>query len=101
MSTLSRQRRGRISCSSDCCKTILWEWWILTARPCSKANETVNWTTGRGEHMEKLLQTLLDDLDAVREEHDEIGDTEVSVQLTKAIHEGFISLKPGFKLPKG
>jgi hypothetical protein len=50
--------------------------------------------------MEKLLQTLLDDLDALMEEHEEIGDTEVSIQMTKAIHEGFISPKPDFELPK-
>jgi hypothetical protein len=49
--------------------------------------------------MEKLLQTLLEDLDAVMEEHEEIGDTEVSIQMTKAIHEGFIAPKPNFMLP--
>jgi hypothetical protein len=49
--------------------------------------------------MEKLLQTLLEDLDVVLEEHEEIGDTEVSIQMTKAIHEGFIAPRPNFVLP--
>lgn len=50
--------------------------------------------------MERLLQALLEDLDAVMEEHEEIGDTEVSIQMTKAVHDGFISPKPGFVLPR-
>jgi hypothetical protein len=49
--------------------------------------------------MEQLLQALLEDLDAVLEEHEDIGDTEVSIQMTKAVHDGFISPKPGFVLP--
>jgi hypothetical protein len=49
--------------------------------------------------VERLLQALLEDLDAIMEEHEEIGDTEVSIQMTKAVHEGFISPKPGFVLP--
>ena len=50
--------------------------------------------------MEQLLQALLTDLDAISEEHEEIGDTEVAIQLTKAVHDGFITPKPGFVLPK-
>jgi hypothetical protein len=50
--------------------------------------------------VEQLLQALLQDLDAILEEHEEIGDTEVSLQMTKAVHDGFISPKPGFVLPK-
>ena len=49
--------------------------------------------------MDQLLQALLTDLDAIREEHEEIGDTEVAIQMTKAVHDGFISPKPGFVLP--
>jgi hypothetical protein len=49
--------------------------------------------------VEKLLEALLEDLDAIMEEHEEIGDTEVSIQMTKAVHDGFISPKPGFVLP--
>jgi hypothetical protein len=50
--------------------------------------------------VEQLLQTLLTDLDAIGEEHEEIGDTEVAMQMTKAVHDGFITPKPGFVLPK-
>ena len=49
--------------------------------------------------MERLLQALLEDLDAVMEEHEDIGDTEVSIQMTKAVHDGFVSPKPRFVLP--
>jgi hypothetical protein len=53
----------------------------------------------RGHPVERLLLALLEDLDAVMEEHEDIGDTEVSIQMTKAVHDGFIWPKPDFVLP--
>jgi hypothetical protein len=53
---------------------------------------------GQGESVVKLLKALLEDLDQIMEEHEEIGDTEVSIQMTNAVHDGFISPKRGFVL---
>lgn len=50
--------------------------------------------------MEELLQALLDDLDQIMDEHEDVGDTEVAIQMTKAVHKGFISLRPDFVLPR-
>ena len=50
--------------------------------------------------MEELLQALLEDLDEIMEEHEDVGDTEVVIQMTKALHDGFISPKPDFVLPR-
>lgn len=50
--------------------------------------------------MEELLQALLDDLDEIMEEHEDVGDTEVAIQMTKAVHDGFISPRPGFVLAR-
>jgi hypothetical protein len=50
--------------------------------------------------MGELLQALLDDLDEIMEEHEDVGDTEVAIQMTKAVHDGFISPRPGFVLPR-
>ncbi len=50
--------------------------------------------------MEEALQALLEDLDEIMEEHEDVGDTEVAIQMTKAVHEGFISPKPDFVLPR-
>jgi hypothetical protein len=49
--------------------------------------------------VEQLLKALLEDLDAIMEEHEDVGDTEVSNQMTRAIHDGFVSPKGGFVLP--
>jgi hypothetical protein len=49
--------------------------------------------------MEKILQALLEDLDAISEDHEEVGDTQVRLAMTKAVHDGFISPKPDFTLP--
>jgi hypothetical protein len=49
--------------------------------------------------VEQLLQALLEDLDAIMDEHEEIGDTEVSIQMTNAVRDGFISPKSGYVLP--
>src|SRR6516225_9782783 len=54
----------------------------------------------RGECVEQLLRALLEDLDAIMEEHEDIGDTDVSIQMTRAVHDGFVSPKGGFVLPK-
>src|SRR5262245_36639719 len=52
----------------------------------------------RGECVEQLLKALLEDLDAITEEHEEIGDTDVSIQMTRVVHEGFVSPKVGLVL---
>jgi hypothetical protein len=49
--------------------------------------------------VEQLLKALLEDLDAIMEEHEDIGDTDVSIQMTRAVHDGFVSPKGGFVLP--
>ena len=49
--------------------------------------------------MEQLLKALLEDLDAIMEEHEDIGDTDVSIRMTRAVHDGFVSPKGGFVLP--
>jgi hypothetical protein len=41
--------------------------------------------------VEQLLKALLEDLDAIMEEHEDIGDTDVSIQMTRAVHDGFVS----------
>jgi hypothetical protein len=48
--------------------------------------------------VEQLLKALLEDLDAIIDEHEEVGDTEVSILMTRAVHEGFVSPKRGFVL---
>jgi len=48
--------------------------------------------------MEKLLRKLLEDLEAIEEEHEEVGDTAVREALRAAIHDGFINAKAGFRL---
>jgi hypothetical protein len=53
----------------------------------------------RGECVEQLLKALLEDLDAIMEEHEDIGDTDVSIQMTRAVHDGFVSPIGGFVLP--
>jgi hypothetical protein len=50
--------------------------------------------------MEELLHALLEDLDEIMEEHEDVGDTEVAIQMTKAVHDSFISPKPDFVLPR-
>ncbi len=50
--------------------------------------------------MEKLLQTLLEELDAIMEDHEEIGDTYVSIRMTQAVRDGFLAPKPNFVLPR-
>ena len=49
--------------------------------------------------MEEVLRALLEDLDAIMEEHEDLGDTEVAIRMTKAVHDGFIVPKRGFMLP--
>jgi hypothetical protein len=49
--------------------------------------------------VDELLKALLEDLDAIMEEYEDIGDTDVSIQMTRVIHDGFISPKSGFVLP--
>jgi hypothetical protein len=53
----------------------------------------------RGVCVEQLLKALLEDLDAIMEEHGDVGDTDVSIQMTRAVHDGFVSPKGGFVLP--
>jgi hypothetical protein len=48
--------------------------------------------------MEKLLRTLLEDLEAIEQEHGEVTDTEVRDAMRHPIHDGFINPQPGFVL---
>ena len=48
--------------------------------------------------MEKLLRKLLEDLEAIEEEHEEVGDTAVREALRAAIDDGFIHAKAGYLL---
>jgi hypothetical protein len=43
--------------------------------------------------MEKALRVLLDDLVAIMDVHEDVGDTEVTILVTKPINDGFISLR--------
>jgi hypothetical protein len=49
------------------------------------------WSAAANERMEKALCVLLDDLVAIMDVHEDVGDTEVSILVTKAINDGFIS----------
>ncbi len=48
--------------------------------------------------MEKLLLKLLQDLEAIEEEHEEMGDTAVREAMTAALRDGFIKAKATFVL---
>lgn len=49
--------------------------------------------------MKKALKILLDALEAVFEEHEEVGDTDVKQSMYEAVHAGFIVPQPGYILP--
>jgi hypothetical protein len=47
----------------------------------------------------QLLVELLNDLDAIGQAHDEIGDTDVREQMSAAVFDGFIQPRSQFSLP--
>jgi hypothetical protein len=49
--------------------------------------------------MDELLLELLNRLEAIGQEHEEIYDSEVRDQMREAVHDGFLDLVPGYKLP--
>ena len=49
--------------------------------------------------MKKLVKALLDTMDRISEDHPEVTDTEVRVNMRKAITDGFIDPKPSCVLP--
>ena len=49
--------------------------------------------------MKKALKQLLNALDAVFEEHEEVGDTMVREEMHDAVHKAFIVPEPGYMLP--
>jgi hypothetical protein len=51
--------------------------------------------------MKKVVKALLDAMDRLSEDYPEVTDTEVRVEMRKAIKDGFIDPKPGFVLPDG
>ncbi len=48
--------------------------------------------------MDEILKRLLNELEAIGEEHEEIYDSEVREQMSNAIFDGFIRPKDGFAL---
>src|SRR5437899_2212032 len=50
--------------------------------------------------MKIALKQLLDRLDAIREKHPELGDTDVREALAAAIYHSFILRVPGYSLPE-
>jgi hypothetical protein len=50
--------------------------------------------------MKQALKQLIDDLDAIFEEHEELGDTDVREQMAMAIHQAFIAPQPDYALAK-
>src|SRR5262245_46386651 len=50
--------------------------------------------------MKQALKQLIDDLDAIFEEHEELGDTDVREQMAMAIHHALIAPEPDYALPK-
>jgi hypothetical protein len=49
--------------------------------------------------MKKLVKSLLNAMDKICEDYPEVTDTEVRVNMRKAITDGFIDPQPGFVLP--
>lgn len=49
--------------------------------------------------MKAALKELIDDLDAIVEEHDELGDTDVREQMADSVHKTFVDPIPGYTLP--
>jgi len=45
------------------------------------------------------LKKLIDDLDAISEEHDEVLDTDVREQMADSVRQTFINPTPGYTLP--
>jgi hypothetical protein len=48
--------------------------------------------------MEEILRTLIEDLEAIEEEHEEVGDTAVQEAMRAAVQKGFINAEAGFLL---
>ena len=49
--------------------------------------------------MKPILRRLLDRLDAIAEQHDEVGDTDVREAMSAAVFDGFLRPVPDFVLP--
>ena len=49
--------------------------------------------------MQAVLRRLLDRLDAIAEQHDEVGDTDVREAMSEAVFDGFLRPVPTFALP--
>lgn len=50
--------------------------------------------------MDELLQTLLNRLESIGEDHEELYDTEVRQQMGNAIRDGFVRPRAGFMVPE-
>lgn len=49
--------------------------------------------------MRTILRRLLDRLDAIGEQHEEVGDTDVREAMSAAVFDGFLRPLPGFEPP--
>lgn len=50
--------------------------------------------------MQPILSRLLDRLDAIAEQHEEVGDTDVREAMSDAVFDGFLRPVPSFTLPE-